>query len=43
MSFKRLYGKSKTEYLCMGSCVCVSPKTTPFTKAYLPKNAIPIV
>lgn len=22
MSFKRLYGKSKTEYLCMDSCVC---------------------
>lgn len=43
MSFKRLFGKSKTDYLWMGSHVCVSPKIAPFTKAWMPKNAIPIV
>lgn len=42
MSFKRLFGKSKTKYPCMNSCVCVSPKTAPFTEVWMPKNVIPI-
>lgn len=29
MSFKRLFGKSKTEYLCMGPHVCVFPLKQP--------------
>ena len=41
MSFKRLFQKSKTILMCVCVCVC-SIKGTPFTRAWMPTNAIPV-